>query len=91
MWRVEVAPLGRQVIAGFEAALRQELIERIDEMSAEPAAFLRRTVAPAPRELWLFDYRSEVIDGLRVSAWFDWWYPNEKRLVLVRVWTEMEG
>lgn len=91
MWRVEVAPLARQVIGGLDAALKAELIERIDEMSAEPAAFLRRASSPAPAGLWVLDYRSVVIDGLVVSAWFDWWDPHDKRLVLVRVWTEMEG
>jgi hypothetical protein len=91
VWRVEVAPLARQAIAGLDPGLKAELIERIDEMAVEPAAFLRRTVSPAPRDLWVFDYRSGLIDGLVVSAWFDWWDPHDKRLVMVRVWTEIVG
>ncbi len=85
MLRVDVTQDAAQSINDFDARLKDELIERVAEIAGAPAAFLRRSRPPEVLGLWVYEYASGVIEGMRVVLLFDRWDPGAQRISLISV------
>lgn len=70
MWQVDVTPTARQSIDQLDEGLRLELIEQVWQVAEAPATRLHRSQPPENPELWAYEYRSDVLDGLRVRLLF---------------------
>ncbi len=70
-WRILVEPAARAAIKEMDSALREEFIERIDDLAVRPMALVRRTwPGEGPTEL-VFEYQSLRVTGFRRLVFLD--------------------
>ncbi|MCW5767795.1 MAG: hypothetical protein KIT19_03860 [Phycisphaeraceae bacterium] len=64
-WRIDVALRAAEAIRALDRALRDEFIVRVDAISADPLAHVRRSLPPfEPIGAWVYEYASEVVPGI---------------------------
>lgn len=70
-WRIDVAPRAAEAIRALDPALRDELIVRVDAVSADPLAHVRRSLPPfEPIGAWVYEYGSTLAPGIRMLVIF---------------------
>lgn len=85
-WRIDVAPRAAEAIRALDPALRDEFITRIDAISADPLAHVRRSLPPfEPIGAWVFEYMSEIDRELRVVVVFTQPDPGTAAITLALV------
>lgn len=70
-WRIDVAPRAAEAIRALDPSMRDEFIARIDSLSSDLLAHVRRSLPPfEPIGAWVYEYGSKIAPDIRMLVIF---------------------